>query len=972
MIRTGNHFDCVIVQRSLPSGNVFKITECVREIERKNRRMISAERTVSGRGVHRLIKRHAILCFCEVPECNTESLLAADVDGCVTYPIDEGVLLSLLRTAVLTHLTPLTHLHSSTSTSTPSTPLLNTTSPSTSTSFTSTSVSTTSSSFISATGSSPSSTPSSASSAYTNIVHTLQHVSTAKTFKLGPLGVVENTANSSAAVAQSMALRGSNSDTDSVINGFVQIDADTRIPYSIMDSSRNAAVRNENKAYFNLVVCNDLFETSERLMIYFSIIVAKCNGLQVLLWNYPGQANTEWREGQVLNNGYHASCLHVLLNQVGEKGTYDFDTSRPFYFMGVGNGMSIISYYAAHYQVPNMKGILSVNGWVYPDPHLAGTMTDCINAFNRTPINRPDLPVYFYTRFLFSKEYLSRISVPLALNLYTAVTNPITLVGRIGLCKGVLHSVDVRTLLKKVNVPLICVQSTQDVLVRPFHAHVLVHHRGVEVRSIYKALKDPTSTCVIWMKSGHELFQECKKSSQNLLEQILSGYFEKNDISFPTASAVDSSIEVDLDEKSKREWEREREEEGVQGEVSNAIEENEYLDNMSAATSTLVVASQLISQSTSRSHPSSLPSVVSISPTSATAHPSFSPFPSSSTPSFPTSSSSMSAYRRASPSLPSQENTHQMTPTNNTEMNNQSWTDYSAAVATLQLKPKGRQNTAKKKMKSTTVETDPSSARFQKEGPRSRSHGCDRLEAREYMSWRLRRNNRRLRRLHSAVTVIQRAYRVYRAGNIIRIMRCVKPIRIIQRAFRGWKGRMTYLSHVRAVECALHIQRVWKGYCMRRTYRIFLLQTAAAVIIQKYVRRHLGKKFVWSVWRVCETRYRAASVMQAMVRRAFARAGSERRRKERSACNCIQRTYRGHRGRNNANKARTQKDSYISSKYISQGKDLVGQMQPDDVPHSNRLQNDVTLLSQEKFILEDQVNIICNIKKCDTSCDCAI
>jgi len=63
--------------------------------------------------------------------------------------------------------------------------------------------------------------------------------------------------------------------------------------------------------------------------------------------------------------------------------------------------------------------------------------------------------------------------------------------------------------------------------------------RSGEVRSIYKVLKDPTKTAIIWMKSGHEIFQESKREVQMLLEQILTGFHETHDISFPPAPMVD-------------------------------------------------------------------------------------------------------------------------------------------------------------------------------------------------------------------------------------------------------------------------------------------------------------------------------------------------------------------------------------------------------------------------------------------------
>ena len=36
--------------------------------------------------------------------------------------------------------------------------------------------------------------------------------------------------------------------------------------------------------------------------------------------------------------------------------------------------------------------------------------------------------------------------------------------------------------------------------------------------------------------------QECKKQSQTLLEQIVTGFFESHDVSFPSAPAVDKTI----------------------------------------------------------------------------------------------------------------------------------------------------------------------------------------------------------------------------------------------------------------------------------------------------------------------------------------------------------------------------------------------------------------------------------------------
>lgn len=80
-----------------------------------------------------------------------------------------------------------------------------------------------------------------------------------------------------------------------------------------------------------------------------------------------------------------------------------------------------------------------------------------------------------------------QVSTPLALNIYTAVHNPISVKGRLQLCKGALAHVDTRPVLSEIDIPVICIQSTQNNFVKPLHTDPYVSRRGGEVRSIHKA-----------------------------------------------------------------------------------------------------------------------------------------------------------------------------------------------------------------------------------------------------------------------------------------------------------------------------------------------------------------------------------------------------------------------------------------------------------------------------------------------------
>ena len=109
-------------------------------------------------------------------------------------------------------------------------------------------------------------------------------------------------------------------------------------------------------------------------------------------------------------------------------------------------------------------------------------------------------------RFLFSPAYLASVSTPLALNLYTAVHNPITLEGRIQLCLGALSNMDLRPQLAEIDLPIVAVQATQGALVKPVHTEVFVEHRrgGAEYSEArpLRGAEEPAQDRVVWSSRG--------------------------------------------------------------------------------------------------------------------------------------------------------------------------------------------------------------------------------------------------------------------------------------------------------------------------------------------------------------------------------------------------------------------------------------------------------------------------------------
>lgn len=725
----------------------------------------------------------------------------------------------------------------------------------------------------------------------------------------GAFGTAGST-SSSAMAAKSLSLPASFTAAGGSSSGILHLDADTSLPYTVVDYSlddqgiRQRVVQTNT---FNLVVCHDFFDTLERLKIVLSPIAAKYPGLQILLWNYPGQAFTEWREQQTLNNVFMAHCLNELITHVGSQGTGQFDDECPFYLLGYGFGGSVCSFYATHYRSPHIRGLMLFNGFAFVDPHLAGVLHDAVNVFACAPPTRPDLPVYFWTRFLFSREYLTKVSTPLALNLYTAVHNPITLKGRMKLCVGGLSNHDVRPALKDVGLPIIAVQSTEGVLVKPLHAQPWAESKtiGDQPRShnaahptIYQALKQ-CGTCIIWVKSGHEVFQEVRMQVSTLIEQVLLGYHELNDVAFLPAEHADETIANDGPKAS---------------EAGHGNYEDNFINNILGkvrATKQNAVTSTGSRNATRGAAP---PGV------------------------------SWSAFREDATNTPKVCSVGQRHPEN----------EMDTAKRRVGHKKQQLQN----KFDDARTVFNPEMPAFERQdnivyaagnGSRIYPTPADYPEVKEYMGWRLKRNRKRLQRLDLAARIIQNAFRNRLSWLVFQRLRRERATCFIERAWRGWKGRQRFLAQMRRVWAAHVIQRSWRGYTGRGLFLLLRTLHAAAGQIERYVRGYLARMLTH---RMQERRRRSAALVQALVRRWFARKATFVLRANVLATCTVQRVYRGHLGRR---RAQNERHKYLFSKSQSQGIEFGRQMLLEHKLHATRLQSEVSLLTQEKVQTEEAV-----------------
>lgn len=244
----------------------------------------------------------------------------------------------------------------------------------------------------------------------------------------------------------------------------------------------------------------------------------------------------------------------------------DASSIAALHLIGIGNGVSVLLSFLDTYGGDEtigkfLKSLVSINGYASIDAQLAGILHSAKNAFQSFPPNRPDLPISYLSHYMFSDQYIDRVSMDLALTIYTAVLNPISLEGRIRLVDGALKNRSmphVDKIVERVGVPIIAIQSTENRIVASTNVDVLL--RGRPVSHIwshelqYSAGKendcysqvglndmlngcfqrdgdgdgdsdgcnaDALSSLAIFVRAGHCITQECKGPVCGLLDRLV-------------------------------------------------------------------------------------------------------------------------------------------------------------------------------------------------------------------------------------------------------------------------------------------------------------------------------------------------------------------------------------------------------------------------------------------------------------------
>lgn len=296
--------------------------------------------------------------------------------------------------------------------------------------------------------------------------------------------------------------------------------------FSVPGASKEAKGQGDNGKDFDrwlaftLVVVPDLFSTLEVLQRALEPILTKYPLARIVLVGVPGMPNTSWPKGWVLNSDMHARSLVKLFQFLHAKSRLTSVPGEPIFLMGFGTGSFTLSRFVSLYlpalswMEEQVKVVCIVNGMLKYSKHFKGICRDFRQSLLRAGIFEVNELV---TSLHLSDQYLAINDREESLKKFwgprkgicSEGTDPdragLGYVGVLEMLKAILINPDdfdgAAMLLTEI--PLLVVQSTEDVFVTPRTAEMFQAERLPPERTLvtdFADSLDPGAVHVCWLK----------------------------------------------------------------------------------------------------------------------------------------------------------------------------------------------------------------------------------------------------------------------------------------------------------------------------------------------------------------------------------------------------------------------------------------------------------------------------------------
>jgi hypothetical protein len=281
---------------------------------------------------------------------------------------------------------------------------------------------------------------------------------------------------------------------------------------------------------FTLIVFPTIFSSLETLQHQLQQILIKYPWARIVLVGYPGLPNTAWPEGWVLNTDLHSRTVVKLMQHLHIERRLSSIPGEPIFLLGLGTGCVCMARFVADYlpRIKWMKGRVKVMCTVNGMLNFSKQFKSVCKDIRQSLLNAGAIEVHE----LISSLHISDNHVTtcggrdkcltefwkhrggLCNDKIVAAEAGSGYVGALELLKGILitrDDFDGTCILNSSSIPVLAIQSTEDVFVHPRTAEIFQQDRLPESRNFvldFADCLDDSAVHVCWLKSGHEVLQE--------------------------------------------------------------------------------------------------------------------------------------------------------------------------------------------------------------------------------------------------------------------------------------------------------------------------------------------------------------------------------------------------------------------------------------------------------------------------------
>jgi multidrug efflux pump subunit AcrA (membrane-fusion protein) len=277
---------------------------------------------------------------------------------------------------------------------------------------------------------------------------------------------------------------------------------------------------------FVLVVIPDLFMTLESMHIQMKDLLISYPYAKIVLVGLPGMPNTVYPEGWILNADLHSKCIAKLLDYLQRKEKFKDDD--PVYFMGFGSGVYYLSKFISEISPDigwlkyRIKVVCIVNGML----KFNKTYKQLCKELRQALLNSDSFEVYQLVSSLhFYDDYLQNNGRDEMLKVFWSLRKELCAdsvevkmagkgyIGVLEHLKLVFNNKDTfdGASMLQTSLPIVVVQSTEDVFVTPQHTSMYKSDNLPPERHLVYTTSEcltPGAIHLNWLKAGHEILQE--------------------------------------------------------------------------------------------------------------------------------------------------------------------------------------------------------------------------------------------------------------------------------------------------------------------------------------------------------------------------------------------------------------------------------------------------------------------------------